>query len=241
MYAVTSCAVTRSFQRGWYSCRRYNVCLMLIRICVHGRFCSPSCVQAFKSAQTDSSNLPSPASSQGISLSSQASEVDAHDLSVSPAPVIGIPVSIEHFRAPRSRDDVWKIIHVLKKPLTIKEKKYTHICLVCAETKTWKRALCCTANTSNAKNHIILTHPDHQLAGKERENRGKRSAKFLETENAGDLENKRPVPGESSGPDTKRQKRFWHPMKAQLSGLIARWLIHDGAQQSWLLLQLTSI
>ncbi|KAG3020149.1 hypothetical protein PC120_g9451 [Phytophthora cactorum] len=89
-----------------------------------------SCVRNYKNIADDSQESTSPLNSPGTSVSSQASEV---------------------YVGAETHDIVWDVIHTLQDPVTIKGKTYTHICTLCAQTKSWKKALCICANTSNAK------------------------------------------------------------------------------------------
>ncbi|KAG1704934.1 hypothetical protein DVH05_004961 [Phytophthora capsici] len=129
---------------------------------------SYECLARYKGLDVGTTGSSTPVSSQGVSVSSQATELDAEDLTITEhedtsAPTLGIPESVVHFRPRKARDKIWDVIHELQDRVTVKRKSFSHICLLCAETKTWKRALCTTVNTSNAKNHMIQAHPGHDL------------------------------------------------------------------------------
>ncbi|KAG6966965.1 hypothetical protein JG687_00004542 [Phytophthora cactorum] len=133
-----------------------------------------SCVRNYKNIADDSQESTSPLNSPGTSVSSQASEVYVVDLrcDISPTkdananPKVGIPDAVINFKGAETHDIVWDVIHTLQDPVTIKGKTYTHICTLCAQTKSWKKALCICANTSNAKRHIHR-HAGHDIAEQE--------------------------------------------------------------------------
>ncbi|KAG2825271.1 hypothetical protein PC112_g9768 [Phytophthora cactorum] len=161
-----------------------------------------SCVRNYKNIADDSQESTSPLNSPGTSVSSQASEV---------------------YVGAETHDIVWDVIHTLQDPVTIKGKTYTHICTLCAQTKSWKKALCICANTSNAKRHIHR-HAGHDIAEQELKKRDQRAQKYL----TDDVESKRPVPDGGSEQDTKRQRTLFGLSKTQKAGLVAQWLICDG-------------
>ncbi|KAG3111465.1 hypothetical protein PI125_g9091 [Phytophthora idaei] len=195
------------------------------------RFCSELCVRNYKNIADDSQESTSPLNSPGTSVSSQATEVDVVDLrsDISPTkdananPKVGIPDAVINSKGAETHDIVWDVIHTLQDPVTIKGKTYTHICTLCAQTKSWKKALCICANTSNAKRHI-LRHAGHDIAEQELKKRDQRAQKYL----TDDVESKRPVPDGGSGQDTKRQRTLFGLSKTQKAGLVAQWLVCDG-------------
>ncbi|KAG6963295.1 hypothetical protein JG688_00008206 [Phytophthora aleatoria] len=169
------------------------------------RFETAACVQKYKN-WSGSQELISPVSSQGISVSSQATEVDICDLtSGDPSPVkeakggskVGISDYVVYFRVPKAQDPVWDVIHVLRDQAKIKKKTYTHICT-------------------------------HKTALEERGKREKRVRTYL----TDDEENKRPVPKgsvqEADEQACKRQQTFFGLIKKQRAGLVSKWLIRDG-------------
>ncbi|KAG1711377.1 hypothetical protein DVH05_008631 [Phytophthora capsici] len=196
------------------------------------RFCSYECLARYKGLDVGTTGSSTPVSSQGVSVSSQATELDAEDLTITEhddtsAPTLGIPESVVHFRPRKARDKIWDVIHELQDRVTVKRKSFSHICLLCAETKTWKRALCTTVNTSNAKNHMIQAHPGHDLAVAEKNNRDNRCQKFM-VKGSEIAKRKLSETSAVEAPEVKRQKTFWQPTEAERSGLISRWLINDG-------------
>ncbi|KAG1708729.1 hypothetical protein DVH05_022354 [Phytophthora capsici] len=109
--------------------------------------------------------------------------------------------------------------------------EYTHICLLCLQNNAWKDSLCRAKNTSNAKDHLVSKHKEHEWAQREKEHRSKRTQKFSEAlEPKADIK-RAAEPIQKTGQRIKRQKKFgWNapvPMD-KISGHIARWLIRDG-------------
>ncbi|OWZ01430.1 hypothetical protein PHMEG_00027181 [Phytophthora megakarya] len=164
----------------------------------------------------------------GISASSQATEVDltVADVEEKPPPVIdSIPPAIGHRAPDGATDAVWTVVHVLDKPHQFRKKLYTHICLLCAQTKQWERALCKTAHASNAKSHLVRKHSDHSIATEELQHRQTRADGIVQRS-----EVKRKAPEGQGYEPEKRHKIFFTPKLKQdfICGHVSRWLINDG-------------
>jgi hypothetical protein len=98
-----------------------------------------------------------------------------------PGPVdeYGIPLSVPHRRRPGGRDEVWDFMHDLTSEhvstrISAKEG-YRSICLICAKQLrasrrspcAWENALFNNSNTTNAKTHFKLKHPEHPIGERE--------------------------------------------------------------------------
>jgi hypothetical protein len=142
------------------------------------RFCSRSCVNKFFGSENDSQKSQefTPSSSSGISLSSDTViDLAQGGAEEEPETTNSIPEHIGHGPPRNSINPVWGLIHQLKEPVTLKCKQYTHICLLCLKTKTWKDSLCRASNTTNAKSHLIAGHKEHEMAVKEQNRRKSRA------------------------------------------------------------------
>ncbi|KAL3663553.1 hypothetical protein V7S43_011440 [Phytophthora oleae] len=133
------------------------------------RFCSRRCVKRFfeNSDLTPDSMTGTPSSMSGISASSQATVIDLRqrdDEGKSEANVdeeekteseITNVILKEIGHGPEANDFIWKLIHKLEKKVPYKGKEFTHICLECLKTRTWRESLCKCRHTSNAKAHFV--------------------------------------------------------------------------------------
>ncbi|ETI43532.1 hypothetical protein L914_11067 [Phytophthora nicotianae] len=109
--------------------------------------------------------------------------------------------------------------------------EYTHICLLCLQQNEWKDSLCRARHTSNAKDHLVSIHREHEWAIKEQEHRSNRT-KRLEVKVSPKEEAKRSAEPDDHAqqPDKRQKKLSWEApvSKDKVSGHIVRWLIHDG-------------
>jgi hypothetical protein len=108
-----------------------------------------------------------------------------------------------------STEKVWELIHLLEEPVMHRGKSFTHFCMLCLETKSWKESLCRARHTSNAKSHLLSGHKEHALAAEEQQHRLKRTERY--TEKLAAKREKRPPDTASPANDdkpTKRQKTW---------------------------------
>uniref|UniRef100_H3GMY1 Uncharacterized protein n=1 Tax=Phytophthora ramorum TaxID=164328 RepID=H3GMY1_PHYRM len=199
------------------------------------RFCSSACVTKFFSSDSDSQEL-TPSSTSGISQSSTATVIDLaqreEEQEQEQEATDRIPDHIAHAPPMNSTDPIWDVIHQLEEAFTYKGKKFTHICLLCTESKTWKDSLCRASNSTNAKTHLVASHKDHEMAIQEQQRRLKRADRYMVQVNTRKNVKRlaSSVRNSQEEQPIKRQKTWWKApvIQEQISGHIARWLIRDG-------------
>uniref|UniRef100_H3H8J3 Uncharacterized protein n=1 Tax=Phytophthora ramorum TaxID=164328 RepID=H3H8J3_PHYRM len=198
-------------------------------------FCSSACVTKFFSSDSDSQEL-TPSSTSGISQSSTATVIDLaqreEEQEQEQEATDRIPDHIAHAPPMNSTDPIWDVIHQLEEAFTYKGKKFTHICLLCTESKTWKDSLCRASNSTNAKTHLVASHKDHEMAIQEQQRRLKRADRYMVQVNTRKNVKRlaSSVRNSQEEQPIKRQKTWWKApvIQEQISGHIARWLIRDG-------------
>ncbi|EGZ24662.1 hypothetical protein PHYSODRAFT_325756 [Phytophthora sojae] len=102
-------------------------------------------------------------------------------------PVNSIPDDGVHKPPANSTDPVWELIHRLDTPSIYKDKTYTHICLLCVQTKTWQDSLCRAGNASNAETHLVSIHKDHELTIQEQRRRLTRADRYMVQQKTGHI------------------------------------------------------
>ncbi|GMF29583.1 unnamed protein product [Phytophthora fragariaefolia] len=128
--------------------------------------------------------FPDADESQELSQMSNGSASTMIDLAqpdedIHTSPSFNIPATVTHRPPEHSTDPIWTVIHKLDQPVEYKRKTFTHICLICAKSKDWRRCLCKTAHASNAKSHLVRNHNGHELAVREEQHRVQRAQRFI--------------------------------------------------------------
>ncbi|ETP41374.1 hypothetical protein F442_11442 [Phytophthora nicotianae P10297] len=187
------------------------------------------CVRKFFSTDSDSQEF-TPSSTSDISRSSQDAVIDLSQAEPDNGAEIATDIPL-HARPKNATNWIWDYVHRLEETVMHNGAEYTHICLLCLQQNEWKDSLCRARHTSNAKDHLVSIHREHEWAIKEQEHRSNRT-KRLEVKVSPKEEAKRSAEPDDHAqqPDKRQKKLSWEApvSKDKVSGHIVRWLIHDG-------------
>ncbi|ETN20029.1 hypothetical protein PPTG_03123 [Phytophthora nicotianae INRA-310] len=113
-----------------------------------------------------------------------------------------------HARPRKATNWIWDYVHRLDEMVMHKGAEYTHIYLLCLQNNAWQDSLCRAKNTSNAKDHLVSIHKEHEWAQKEQEHRSKRTKRFSVAVEPKEETKRTAEPTQTTGQQINRQKKL---------------------------------